>query len=98
LVTCATRTRLMGCTHSRGVSDWLHVRPELDLRVALIPGGCQIGYMGTILGVIMDHTGCHQLVSSTTRPTRVVTRGRQLGYMEALIPAAINWCLDCNIT
>jgi hypothetical protein len=23
LVTCATRTRLMGCTHSRGVSDWI---------------------------------------------------------------------------
>jgi hypothetical protein len=23
LVTCATRTRLMGCTHSRGVSDCL---------------------------------------------------------------------------
>jgi hypothetical protein len=23
LVTCATRTRLMGCTHSRGVSAWL---------------------------------------------------------------------------
>jgi catalase (peroxidase I) len=27
LAICATRTRLMGCTHSRGVSDWLHVRP-----------------------------------------------------------------------
>jgi hypothetical protein len=24
LVTCATRTRLMGCAHSRGVSGWLH--------------------------------------------------------------------------
>jgi hypothetical protein len=23
-VTWATTTRLMGCTHSRGVSDWLH--------------------------------------------------------------------------
>jgi hypothetical protein len=45
LATCATRTRLMGCTHSRGVSDWLHVRPELDLWVALTPGGCQIGHM-----------------------------------------------------
>jgi hypothetical protein len=29
----------------------LHVRPELDLWVALTPGGCQIGYM-TKLGVI----------------------------------------------
>jgi hypothetical protein len=46
LVTCATRTPLMGRTHSRGVSDWLHVRPELHLWVALTPGGCQIGYMG----------------------------------------------------
>jgi hypothetical protein len=44
LVTRATRTRLMGCTHSRGVSAWLHVRPELDLWVALTPGGCQMGY------------------------------------------------------
>jgi hypothetical protein len=24
LATCATITRLMGCTHSQGVSDWLH--------------------------------------------------------------------------
>jgi hypothetical protein len=47
LVTCATRTRLMGCTHSRGPSDWSHVRPELDLWVALTPGGCQIGGHGT---------------------------------------------------
>jgi hypothetical protein len=38
------------CRHSRGVSDWLHVRPELDLWVALTPGGCQSGYT--------DHTGC----------------------------------------
>jgi hypothetical protein len=44
LVTCATRTRLVGCIHSREVSDWLHVPPELDLWVALTPGGCQIGY------------------------------------------------------
>jgi hypothetical protein len=44
LVTCATRPRLMGCTHSRGASDWLHVRPDLDLWVALTPGGRQIGY------------------------------------------------------
>jgi hypothetical protein len=43
-----------GCAHSRGVSDWLHVRPELDLRVALTPGGCQIGDM--------EHTGFHPLV------------------------------------
>jgi hypothetical protein len=50
LVTCATRTRLMGCTHSRGMSDWSHVRPELDLWVALTPGGCQISFM--------DPTGC----------------------------------------
>jgi hypothetical protein len=34
-----------GCTHSRGVSDWLHGPPELDLWVALTPGGCQIGCM-----------------------------------------------------
>jgi hypothetical protein len=27
-----------------GVSDCLHVRPELDLWVALTPGGCQIGH------------------------------------------------------
>jgi hypothetical protein len=26
-----------------GVSDWLHMRPELDLWVALTPGGCQNG-------------------------------------------------------
>jgi hypothetical protein len=45
LVTCATRTRLMGCTHSRGVSDWLRVRPELDLWVARTPGGCRIAYV-----------------------------------------------------
>jgi hypothetical protein len=51
LVTWATRTRLMGCTHSRGVSDWLHGPPELDLWVALTPG-CQICYMG--------YTGCCQ--------------------------------------
>jgi hypothetical protein len=43
-----------GCARSRGVSDWLHVRPELDLRVALTPGGCQIGDM--------DYAGCHQMV------------------------------------
>jgi hypothetical protein len=42
----ATPPRRRGCTHSRGVADWLHVRPELDLWVALTPGGCQIGYMG----------------------------------------------------
>jgi hypothetical protein len=30
-------------THSRGVSDSLHVRPELDLWVPLTSGGCQIG-------------------------------------------------------
>jgi hypothetical protein len=46
LATWTTRTRLMGCTHSRGVSDWPHVRPELDLWVALTPGGCQIGGHG----------------------------------------------------
>jgi hypothetical protein len=39
--------------HSRGVSDWLHVRLELDLWVALTPGGCQISYT--------EHTCCHQL-------------------------------------
>jgi hypothetical protein len=49
LVTCATRTRLMGCAHSGGVSGWSPVRPELDLWVALTPGGCQIGCMDTIL-------------------------------------------------
>jgi hypothetical protein len=43
-----------GCTHSQEVSDWLHGRPELNLWVALTPGGCQIGYM--------DHqTGCRKL-------------------------------------
>jgi hypothetical protein len=31
--------------HPRVVSDWLHVRPQLDLWVALTPGGCQIVYM-----------------------------------------------------
>ena len=36
-------SRREGRTHSRGVSDWLHVRPELDLWVALTPGGWQIG-------------------------------------------------------
>ena len=72
---CATRTRLMGCTHSRGVSGWLHVRPELDLWVALTPRGCQVGYMchqnstyglhalpGGVRLVAMEHTGCHQMV------------------------------------
>jgi hypothetical protein len=37
-----------------GVSDWLHVRPELDLWVALTPGGCQIG--------CMEHIGCDQFL------------------------------------
>jgi hypothetical protein len=32
--------------HSRGLSGWLHGRPELDLWVALTPGGCQVGCMG----------------------------------------------------
>ena len=49
-----------GCTHSPGVrldyTGWRHklvplaIRP---IRVALTPGGCQIGYM--------DRTGCRQL-------------------------------------
>jgi hypothetical protein len=30
----------------------------------------------------MDHTGCHQLVFVTIRPTRVVTPGCQIGYMD----------------
>jgi hypothetical protein len=38
-------TTAQGCTYSRGVSHWSHGRPELDLWVALTPGGCQIGYM-----------------------------------------------------
>jgi hypothetical protein len=38
-------TSTVALTHSRGVSDWAHVRPELDLWVALTPGGCQIGHM-----------------------------------------------------
>jgi hypothetical protein len=42
-----------GCTDSRGVSDWSHVRPELDLWVALTPGGCQIGFTWTTLAVII---------------------------------------------
>jgi hypothetical protein len=47
LVTCATRTRLMGCAHSpAGVSAWSHARPELDLWVALTPRrGCRLGHM-----------------------------------------------------
>jgi hypothetical protein len=28
------------------------------------------------------HTGCHKLVSSTVRPTRAVTPGCQVGYMD----------------
>jgi hypothetical protein len=47
------RTLYEGCTHSRGVSDWLHVRPELDLWVALTPGGVRL--------VTWTMTGCHRL-------------------------------------
>jgi hypothetical protein len=52
-----------------GVSDWLHVRPELDLWVDTTQGctaqgcthsrGCKIGYM--------EHTGCHQLMPNFNR-------------------------------
>jgi hypothetical protein len=36
----------------------------------------------------MDHTGCHQLVFWLTLPgVRLVT---------CTIPAAINWCVDCQ--
>ena len=40
----------------RGVRLVFHGRPELDLWVALTPGGCQIGYMAAILAI---HTACH---------------------------------------
>jgi hypothetical protein len=33
LVTRATRTQLMGCTHSRGVSGWLHCKDHAGLAV-----------------------------------------------------------------
>jgi hypothetical protein len=45
-VTWCRGTLTQGGRHSRGVSDWLHVRPELDLWGALTPGGCQINYLG----------------------------------------------------
>jgi hypothetical protein len=52
-------------------------------RVALTPGCHWIGYM--------DHPGCHQLVSSTIRPPRVVvTPGCQIGPVDHT--AVINWC------
>jgi hypothetical protein len=54
--------------------------------------GCQIGHV--------DHTGCHQLVLSSIRPTRVVTPGCQIGYVvyvdhtgcHRTILAVIDWC------
>jgi hypothetical protein len=64
LVTCATRTRLMGCTLTPGaVSDWSHGEHTL----VVTPGCHQIGYMENIPAVhgtyrlYMEHTGCHRL-------------------------------------
>jgi hypothetical protein len=49
--------------------------------VGAVTPGCQIGYMDHT-GRDMDHTGCHQLVLLTIRPTRVVTPGCQIGYTD----------------
>jgi hypothetical protein len=47
MYTLAASSKQGGHSHSRGVSDWLHVRPELDLWVALtpLPGVVRLVYM-----------------------------------------------------
>jgi hypothetical protein len=44
-----------------GVSDWLHVRPELNLWVALTPGGSQMGCHSRVSDWF-TWTGCDKLV------------------------------------
>jgi hypothetical protein len=86
LVAWATRTRLMGCTHSRGVADWLHGRPELDLWVALTPGGCQVGYI--ILAVInwLSSTG---VLPAKQRGEKCQPYHRGALYREVLLGVAL---------
>jgi hypothetical protein len=66
LVTCATRTRLMGCTHSRGVSDWLqYAVPDCCF-------GCHSRVSdwlhGPHTGCYTEHTGCHVANWCVCRP------------------------------
>jgi hypothetical protein len=54
-------TARQGCTHSRGLSGWLHVRPELDLWVGTHSRGCQIGYtcdQNSTYGLALGPGGC----------------------------------------
>jgi hypothetical protein len=59
-----------------GVSDWLHVRPKLDLWVALTPGGCLVTEASwspaamrrashPVTGVALTPGGCVRLVTWT---------------------------------
>jgi hypothetical protein len=68
------------CRHSRGVSDWSHVRPELDLWDAATPGGCQIGHM-------CDQNSTYGMppLPGGVRLVTCATRTRLMGW-DALTP------------
>jgi hypothetical protein len=73
LLLCYTRVSVVPHGQRRRAHQPLLAAKLAEHRV--VTPGCQIGYM--------DHTGCHHLVSSTIRPTRVVTPGGcQIGYMD----------------
>jgi hypothetical protein len=76
--------------HSRGVSDWLHVRPELDLWVALtpLPGGVRLVTRATRTRLMRcTHStpgGCqigYTCDQNSTYALPLTPGGCQIGYM-----------------
>jgi hypothetical protein len=65
-----------------------------SVRKKLVPatfaaGDWHVAEVGSLLHT--DHTGCRQLVSATTRPTRVALTPAGVRLVTWTVPGAINW-------